>query len=77
MVKTAGKRVVPAGWTMMQIDQHLAAAVPHCWIVEWIPWILEIFKEPVQFHDGDIIISHAPGASTTIKPEALHEYAVS
>lgn len=77
LARTAGKRVVPAGWTMMQIDQHLAAAVPHCLMVEWIPWILEIFKEPVQFHDGDIIISDAPGASTTIKPEALHEYAVS
>lgn len=75
--RMAGKRVVPAGWTMMQIDQHLAAVVPHCWMVEWIPWILQIFQEPVQFEDGDIIISDAPGASTTIKPEALHEYAVS
>ena len=29
----SGKRVVPAGWTMMQIDQHLAAATSHCWMV--------------------------------------------
>jgi len=74
---TAGKRVVPAGWTMMQIDQHLAAATPHCWMVEWIPWILKIFQEPVQFEDGYIIISDTPGASTAIKPKALREYAVS
>ncbi len=76
LARTAGKRIVPAGWTMMQIDQHLAAATPHCWMVEWIPWILEIFQEPVQFEDGDIIISDTPGASTAIKPEALEEYAV-
>jgi L-alanine-DL-glutamate epimerase-like enolase superfamily enzyme len=77
LARAAGKRVVPAGWTMMQIDQHLAASVPHCWMVEWIPWILEIFQEPVQFEDGEIIIADAPGASTTVKPEALYEYAVS
>ena len=77
LAKTAGKRVVPAGWTMMQIDQHLAAANSHCWMIEWIPWILEIFQEPVHFDDGDIIISSVPGAGTTIKPEALKEYAVS
>ncbi|MFQ6040105.1 MAG: mandelate racemase/muconate lactonizing enzyme family protein [Candidatus Poribacteria bacterium] len=76
LAKTSGKRIVPAGWTMMQIDQHLAAATPHCWMVEWIPWILEIFQEPVQFEDGDIIISDTPGAGTTIKPEALERYAV-
>ena len=77
LAKTAGKRVVPAGWPMMQIDQHLAAANSHCWMIEWIPWILEIFQEPVHFDDGDIITSNAPGAGTTIKPEALKEYAVS
>jgi len=76
LARTTGKRVVPAGWTMMQIDQHLAAATPHCWMVEWIPWILEIFQEPVRFDDGYIIISDMPGASTAIKPEALQEYAV-
>jgi len=77
LAKTAGKRVVPAGWSMMQIDQHLAAANSHCWMIEWIPWILEIFQEPVHFDDGDIITSNVPGAGTTIKPEALKEYAIS
>ena len=76
LARAAGKRVVPAGWTMMQIDQHLAAATPHCWLVEWIPWIREIFQEPVQFEDGDIIISDTPGASTAIKLEALEEYVI-
>jgi L-alanine-DL-glutamate epimerase-like enolase superfamily enzyme len=76
LAKTSGKRVVPAGWTMMQIDQHLAAATPHCWMVEWIPWIRAIFQEPIQFEAGDIIIADTPGAGTTIKPEALQEYAV-
>ena len=74
LATTAGKRVVPAGWTMMQIDQHLAAATPHCWMVEWIPWIRDIFQEPVRFEEGDIILAGEPGASTTIRSTALETY---
>jgi L-alanine-DL-glutamate epimerase-like enolase superfamily enzyme len=61
---------------MMQIDQHLAAATPHCWMVEWIPWIRDIFQEPVRFEDGQILVSETPGAGTAIIPEALRKYAV-
>jgi len=75
LARTAGKRVVPAGWSMMQIDQHLAAATPHCWMVEWIPWLLKIFQFPVRYQDGEIILSDEPGAGTGIKPEALQEFA--
>ena len=74
LARIEGRRVVPAGWTMMQIDQHLAAATPHCWMVEWIPWIRDIFQEPVQFEDGYIVVSNAPGAGTAIKPGVLERY---
>lgn len=73
---TSGKRVVPAGWTMMQIDQHLASATPHCWLIEWIPWIRDIFTEPVVFKDGCIQVSDAPGAGTEIKAEAIERYSI-
>lgn len=73
---SAGKRVVPAGWTMMQIDQHLAAATPHCWMIEWIPWIRDIFVEPVRFADGHVVVSDTPGAGTAIRREAVEQYAI-
>jgi len=76
LARMMGKRVVPAGWTMIQLDQHLAAATSHCWMVEWIPWIREVFREPAQFEDGYVVVSDAPGAGTEIKPEALERYAV-
>ncbi len=76
LARTSGKRLIPAGWTMMQIDQHLAASTSHCWMVEWIPWILDIFQEPVQFEDGFITVSDTPGAGTAIKPEALEKYSI-
>lgn len=74
MSAKAGKRVVPAGWSMMQIDQHMAAATPHCWMVEWIPWILNIFRNPVRYEGGEIVLSGIPGAGTAMKPEALEQY---
>ena len=77
LARAADKRVVPAGWTMLQIDQHLAAATPHCWMVESIPWISDIFQEPARLEDGYLIVSEAPGASTAIKPELLDAYAIS
>ena len=77
MAGAADKRVVPAGWTMLQIDQHLAAVTPHCWMVESIPWIRDIFQEPARLEDGYVIVSDAPGASTAIKPKVLEQYAIS
>jgi L-alanine-DL-glutamate epimerase-like enolase superfamily enzyme len=74
LAKTEGKRIVPAGWTMMQIDQHLAAATSHCWMIEWIPWIRDIFLEPVQFENGYIVVPCTSGASTAIRPDALEQY---
>ena len=68
---------MPAGWTMLQIDQHLAAMTPHCWMVESIPWIRDIFQEPARLEGGYVIVSDVPGASTAIKPEVLEQHAIS
>ena len=76
LARAAAKKVVPAGWTMLQIDQHLAAATPHCWMVESIPWIRDIFQEPARIEDGYVVVSDTPGASTAIKPEVLDQYAI-
>ena len=61
---------------MLQIDQHLAAATPHCWMVESIPWIREIFEEPARLEDGYLVVSDTPGAGTAIKSECLDRYAL-
>ena len=71
LAQSEGIRIVPAGWTMMQIDQHLASATPNCWMIEWIPWIRDIFTEPVILDDGYVVVTDTLGASTRIKPELL------
>ncbi len=68
--------VVPAAWDMMQLDVHLAAALPHALMVEYIPWILKIFVHPVCFEDGFLRVLQEPGAGTQIKREALERFRV-
>jgi L-alanine-DL-glutamate epimerase-like enolase superfamily enzyme len=68
--------VVPAAWDMMQLDVHLCAAIPHALMVEYIPWILKIFKHPVRFCEGYLLVPQEPGAGAEVKPEALEKFRV-
>jgi L-alanine-DL-glutamate epimerase-like enolase superfamily enzyme len=68
--------IVPAVWDMMQINVHLGAAIPNTLMIEYIPWILKIFVEPVQFVEGYLLVPQEPGAGTEIKKEALELFRV-
>jgi L-alanine-DL-glutamate epimerase-like enolase superfamily enzyme len=68
--------VVPAAWDMMQMNVHLCAAIPHALMVEYIPWISNVFVHPVQFGDGYLRVPEEPGAGTEIKAEALEKFRV-
>jgi L-alanine-DL-glutamate epimerase-like enolase superfamily enzyme len=60
----------------MQIDQHLAAATGHCWMVEVFGDYNHIFQEPVCIQDGNIHVSNSPGAGTALCDDALEKYGV-
>jgi L-alanine-DL-glutamate epimerase-like enolase superfamily enzyme len=68
--------VVPAVWDMMQLNVHLAAAIPNALMIEYIPWILKIFVNPVQFVDGYLRVPQEPGAGTEIRQEALERFRI-
>jgi L-alanine-DL-glutamate epimerase-like enolase superfamily enzyme len=71
-----GLWVVPHAGDMMQVHQHLVAAVgaraPA--LVEYLPWGLEAFKHPVQVTDGTLTLPEAPGASSAIEPQARRQW---
>ncbi len=68
--------VVPHIRDMMQVHQHLVAAFPNAPMLEYIPWLLDLFEEPVQVENGTIITPTAPGASTTMRADALDRWRV-
>lgn len=68
--------VVPHVGDMMQVHQHLVAATPNAPMLEYIPWTLELFAEPVTVRDGQLVVPQLPGASTALRPDSLERWRV-
>jgi L-alanine-DL-glutamate epimerase-like enolase superfamily enzyme len=68
--------VVPHVGDMMQVHQHLVAATPNAPMLEYIPWTLELFAEPVRVQRGQLAVPQLPGASTALRPDSLKRWRV-
>jgi len=68
--------VVPHIGDMMQVHQHLVAATPNAPMLEYIPWILDLFEHPVQVENGSIRVPSEPGASTRMRSDSLERWRV-
>lgn len=70
--------MVPHHGDHAQVQQHLVAATPHAELIEYIPWVIDVFEEPaISEHGRNLVISDTPGASTTISQAAFDKYRVS
>ena len=61
---------------MMQVHIHLAWAHRASNLLEYIPWMLDCFEDPVTIKEGWFAAPQQPGAGTTLKPEALEKFNV-
>jgi len=68
--------ISPHAGDLMQVHQHLVCAVPNALFLEYIPWGLELFVEPVVVKQGYLQAPQVPGASTDIKEEMIERYRV-
>lgn len=72
-----GRWVVPHAGDMMQLHQHLVAGIgadtPA--MIEYLPWGLEAFREPVRLEGSRIMLPEMPGASSAIAPDARRRWA--
>lgn len=68
--------VTPHHGDMMQAQLHLVMAHPACSLLEYIPWTLGCFVDPVVVEDGYYHLPTAPGAGTTLKAETLERFNV-
>jgi len=59
---------------MGQVHVHLAYHHPASTLLEYIPWIRNIFVEPIEVVDGDYRRPEMPGAGTTIRPDAFEAF---
>lgn len=68
--------VVPHHGDFAQVQQHLVAATPNAEMMEYIPWLLDVFVEPMNYKDGVLVLPETPGASTDFDPDAFAKYRI-
>lgn len=68
--------VVPHAGDMMQLHQHLVGGVgaDAPVMIEYLPWGLEVFDEPVSMSGNLLSLPDAPGASSAISSEARRRW---
>jgi L-alanine-DL-glutamate epimerase-like enolase superfamily enzyme len=74
--QAASRSVIPHAGDMMQVHQHLAAGVGQARVpmIEYLPWGLEVFEDPVQMSGSTITVPSTPGASTAVSKEARRRW---
>lgn len=55
---------------------QLVASARNSHVVEHVPWLLDVWKHPVQPENGYFALPEAPGAGTEVKESAIEKYAV-
>ncbi|CAK4858069.1 unnamed protein product [Aphanomyces euteiches] len=68
--------IVPHVGDMGQIHQHLVASTQNAIMLEYIPWIRDIFVEPATVKDGFYVLPQMPGASTEVIPQYFDKYRI-
>ena len=71
-----GLPVSPHHGDMMQAQIHAVIAHAACHQLEFIPWTLHCFEEPVSVRNGFYQIPETPGAGTTLTAAAMEKYAM-
>jgi len=69
-------KISPHAGDLMQVHQHLVCAAPNALFLEYIPWALDLFVNPVTVRDGFLQAPEVPGAATDIKPEMIAKFRV-
>lgn len=72
----ASRPVRPHAGDMMQLHQHLVAATSNDLqpTIEYLPWGLEVFEEPVQLQGSTVLLPTSPGASSSISAGARRRW---
>jgi len=63
--------VMPHVGDMVQLHLHLCIAHPACDLLEYIPWLRDWMKHPVEVEAGCFVVPVEPGAGTEPSAEAL------
>lgn len=74
MAEGYGLRMVPH--FVMDLHVSLVASIQNGVYVEHIPWLRQIFKNPPEIADGNILPPDRPGTGLEVTPETLEKYSI-
>ncbi len=74
--RESGLPVAGHAGEMSQVHVHLAFALGHHTILEYIPWIGHAFEEAARVEEGSFVLPRQPGAGTTPTGEAMDTFRV-
>jgi L-alanine-DL-glutamate epimerase-like enolase superfamily enzyme len=74
MAEAHGLPVVPHLAT--EVLAHCIAAVPNGLTVEYYPWAVPLWQEPLAIEDGMLVLPHKPGLGVELDEAALQRFAI-
>ena len=60
-----------------EVHVHLIGAIPNGLTVEYMPWLMRLFREVPIPQNGELVMPTEPGLGLEFDPEALRRYGVS
>src|SRR5260221_321783 len=58
-----------------EFHAHLMAAIPNGLTVEYMPWMLKLFRETAPVENSEIVLSDMPGFGVAFDPDAVKRFA--
>lgn len=74
--QAAGLPIAAHAGDMSQVHVHLAYALQHHTMLEYIPWIAHAFEEPARVQNGAFVQPQQPGVGTTPTEHAWERFRV-
>jgi L-alanine-DL-glutamate epimerase-like enolase superfamily enzyme len=59
-----------------EVLAHAVAAVPNGLTVEYYPWAIPLWQEPLKLEDGMLVLTDKPGLGIDLDEAALEKYAI-
>ena len=69
----------PWGWVWRrraELSLCLAGSLQNCMSVEHVDWFAPLFNEPMELHNGRLVVSDRPGHGFSFSDEAIARLAI-
>ena len=74
LASTKNLPIVPHTNIQYPVHVQLAASTPNVIMLEYVPWCMDVWKEPIRIENGKFYPPTTPGLNTEIKSSIIEQY---